>query len=195
MARFTSRGCLSALFILAGLSAAWAQKNIAEASSFIGNLEYTFEIGRHESLVKLKRSKDARIAPFASDGCSGGLSAGWTLIASALPAFSERHGDHPPWERCCLKHDRVYHTGGARSADAQASFEARRTADRQLRQCVIQVGEKRAPELMAEYGLSGVEVAWLYRRIADTMYAAVRSGGAPCTGLSWRWGFGWPHCQ
>jgi len=31
--------------------------------------------------------------------------------------------------------------------------------------------------------------------IAEIMYRAVRLGGAPCTTLPWRWGFGWPKCE
>jgi hypothetical protein len=33
-----------------------------------------------------------------------------------------------------------------------------------------------------------------YAAIADAIFAAVRLGGAPCSGLSWRWGYGFPNC-
>ena len=34
----------------------------------------------------------------------------------------------------------------------------------------------------------------LYAAIAELMYRAVRIGGIPCSGLPWRWGYGWPEC-
>jgi hypothetical protein len=57
------------------------------------------------------------------------------------------------------------------------------------------VDEERRPALAAAYGLNPNQVTQLYRTIADIMYRAVRLGGGPCTGLSWRWGFGWPQCE
>jgi hypothetical protein len=56
-------------------------------------------------------------------------------------------------------------------------------------------GEARKQLLAAEYGLSGDQVSFLYRSIADAMYRAVRLGGKSCTGMPWRWGFGWPMCK
>jgi hypothetical protein len=47
----------------------------------------------------------------------------------------------------------------------------------------------------ADYGLSGQEVETLYAAIAALMYRAVRVGGMLCTGLPWRWGYGWPECE
>ncbi|MEC4687536.1 MAG: hypothetical protein VST64_04430 [Nitrospirota bacterium] len=94
-----------------------------------------------------------------------------------------------------MAHDRLYHAGAPSDADAKISFEARRIADEQLRQCVIRVGEKRMEDLMATYGLNRDRVTLLYRSIAEVMYRAVRLGGAPCTELPWRWGFGWPSCE
>lgn len=191
--------CLSVLFVLVSVSGAWpqdaAKPSAAGDGSMVDSLEYDLEIGLHKRLVDTRRTPGVQLAPFESDGCSGGLSAGWALISSLFPALAERHGDHPPWERCCFEHDRLYHAGGPRNADADASFAARRAADERLRQCVIDVGAQRAPALMAEYGLGRDRVSWLYRRIAQAMYNSVRLGGAPCTGLSWRWGFGWPSCN
>jgi hypothetical protein len=179
---------------MACLSAAWAQ-NATEPLAPLDGLEHRFELGQHERLVKTRKSKGAKLASFASDGCSGGLSAGWRLIASTLPAIAARYGDRPPWESCCIAHDRAYHIGAGPDADAETSFDARRLADEELRQCVMRVGEERMPALTAEYGLRYDEVSQLHRRIADIMHGAVRLGGVPCTGLPWRWGFGWPHCE
>ena len=46
-----------------------------------------------------------------------------------------------------------------------------------------------------EYGLSVDQVEVLYDSIAGLMYRAVRIGGVPCSGLPWRWGYGWPACE
>jgi hypothetical protein len=191
---FSRVGCLFALF---GLCAAWVQEARAqEASSpsaLVESLELSIEIPMHERLAKIKRASGATLAPFVSDGCSGGLSAAWKLVASKVPAVAKMHGERPPWEKCCLVHDRAYHTGGGDS-DAKASFAARRLADEELRQCVRQFGEERVETLTVEYGLGRDEVVLLYRAIADAMFLAVRVGGLPCSGLPWRWGFGWPAC-
>lgn len=191
-----SCGQLALLFLMSSLSAASAEGAGEPRGGIdrgIHRLEYRIEIDRHRRLVKTRMSKGKTLTPFASDGCSGGLSAGWTLFSSALPAFAKRHGDRPPWESCCVAHDRLYHTGGP--ADADASFAARRQADEELRQCVIKTGDERKHALAAEYHLDQDEVALLYRGIGDVMYRAVRLGGAPCTGLPWRWGFGGPPCD
>lgn len=183
----------AAVILIASISAAPAQQETEAHPDSI--LEYRIEIGQHERLVKTRASAGAKLTPFVSDGCSGGLSAGWAFVSAAFPAIARYHGDHPPWEGCCLAHDRLYHAGGPADADAKMSFEARRDADEQLRQCVIEVGEKRMEDLAAAYSLSREQVALLYRSIAEVMYRAVRLGGAPCTLLPWRWGFGWPLCK
>jgi hypothetical protein len=111
-----------------------------------------------------------------------------------LPAFRAIHDDHPPWESCCIAHDRAYHTGGLEEPSAQASFDARLRADQVLRACVIETAPNRAPALAAHYGLRHEQVEQLYVLIADLMYRSVRLGGGPCTGLPWRWGYGLPDC-
>jgi len=184
---------LLACFLLAGLAGARAQDGTT-SPSVIDEIEAVLEVGWHARLLAVQQSKDARLAPFVTDGCSGGQSAGWELMSSALPAFAARHGNLPPWEQCCVTHDRAYHRGAPTGANAEASFVARRAADERLRQCVLRVGEQRIPALMSEYGLSQGQASLLYRNIADAIYRAVRLGGGPCTGLSWRWGYGWPHC-
>lgn len=183
---------VASLAMVLGASALWAQ-NMTPATE--DGLAYQVEIGSHEHLVKVRASTRINLAAFRSDGCSGGQSAGWDLLARTFPELAKRHGYLPPWQQCCVAHDRAYHAGGGRRADARASYDARLRADDQLRQCVIETGEERAPDLMADYGLSRKQVSTLYRAIADVMYRAVRLGGAPCTGLPWRWGFGWPQCN
>jgi hypothetical protein len=163
-------------------------------STLLDEVKSRTEIGAHELFIKRRKADGATLTPFTSDGCSGGLSAGWAFVSAALPAIEKHHGGRPPWENCCLVHDMAYHTGGVVDLDATGSFNARRAADEELRACVVGTGEGRADMLSAQYGLSKEEVLRLYRMIADIMYRAVRLGGAPCSGLSWRWGFGWPHC-
>jgi hypothetical protein len=189
-----SCGCALIVILMSGLYAAGAQDG-AQAPTFFDDLELRIEIGRHERLVERRTAEGAALAPFTSDGCSGGLSRGWAFISATLPVLARRHGDRPPWENCCVTHDRAYHTGGAGDADAKASFAARRAADEELRLCVIRSGDDRLDALSTEYSLSREDVSRLYRVIADAMYRAVRLGGVPCSGMPWRWGFGWPHCD
>src|SRR5262245_38863252 len=183
---------LGVSLLLVSLSMAAAQ-DAAQSLALIDDLEFKIEVGQHERLVK--RRAGATLSPFVSDGCSGNLSTGWELVSKTLPAVAKHHGDRPPWEGCCFAHDRLYHEGGAANLDARGSFAARRAADEQLRLCVIKTGEDRLDALSADYKLSRDEVSRIYRTIADVMYRAVRFGGGPCTGLAWRWGYGWPQCE
>jgi hypothetical protein len=175
-------------FILPNLLPAAAD----EGALFLDGVERWLELGRHARLVATKTSPDASLAPFVSDGCSGGLSAGWAFAARHLPQPAELHGAHPPWEACCVAHDRLYHA--APGADAEASFAARLAADEAMRLCVLAEGEQRKSSLMVDYGMSEGAVDLLYDGIAAAMYRAVRLGGVPCSRLAWRWGYGWPDC-
>ncbi len=165
-----------------------------ESESLVDSLEYKVEIDRQTRFVMKRRSSPGQLAAFASDGCSGGLSVGWAYATTTISALAKRIGERPPWESCCTEHDRIYHTGGPPHGDAETSFAARRDADEHLRACVRRVGEDRSQSLAIDYGIGRDEVDLIYRGISDVMYRAVRLGGAPCTGLSWRWGFGWPDC-
>ncbi|MCP4289270.1 MAG: hypothetical protein GY792_33425 [Gammaproteobacteria bacterium] len=158
-------------------------------------LERQLEMGRHERLAARKAQTDSTLAEFTTDGCSGGLSVGWEYLAGKIRQFQTVHGMHPAWEPCCIEHDRAYHTGGPREATASWSFEVRKKADLALQACVLTTGIRRTPELSAEYGISAREVEILYNTIASLMYRSVRIGGMPCTGLPWRWGYGWPECK
>lgn len=164
-------------------------------SDTLDALERRLEMAQHEQLLRLRKAYPDRLAEFSSDGCSGGLSAGWSYLVSVIPTAGETHGDYPPWEACCIDHDRRYHIGGGKTADAPQSFDARKQADLALRSCVLATGQRRAPELTEAYGLSAEQIQALYLSIAALMYRAVRIGGVPCSGLPWRWGYGWPDCQ
>jgi hypothetical protein len=90
--------------------------------------------------------------PFTTDGCSGMMSwLWWTLF-----------GEGPPWEGCCIAHDRAYWMGG--------TAEQRRVADRQLRECVAAKG---------------------YPFVGWIMEKGVRLGGGPLWPIHYRWGYGW----
>lgn len=90
-----------------------------------------------------------QISSFTSDGCS---------------AFPDGKIEHQTlWLNCCIQHDLAYWKGG--------SYEERERADKQLEQCVSNVGEE---------------------EIGSLMYAGVRAGGSPYLPTPYRWGYGWP---
>lgn len=91
----------------------------------------------------------AQLSPFTSDGCS------------AFPDGTEE--DNDKWLQCCVAHDYAYWKGGTE--------DERLEADKELRDCVVDVGEPETAELM----LSGVRV-----------------GGSPYWPTKFRWGYGWP---
>ncbi|MEA3419987.1 MAG: hypothetical protein U9Q90_11385 [Campylobacterota bacterium] len=167
----------------------------AEESFTVDTLERMLEMDRHKQLITQKKNSKSTLSAFTTDGCSGGLSVGWEYLAGKIQGFQVNHGAIPPWQACCIKHDQAYHTGGERDNNATKSFEDRKKADLALRACVFDTGDTRAAELQKEYQLSREEVHRLYIVIADLMYRAVRVGGMPCTGLPWRWGYGWPKCE
>ncbi|MEM1431727.1 MAG: hypothetical protein AAGG09_19900 [Pseudomonadota bacterium] len=151
------------------------------------------ETAAHSRLMARIAAPDSALAPFTTDGCSGGLSEIWADVGAALPAFAEVHGETPPWEACCVTHDRAYHEAGG-ATDAEESYAARRAADAALRTCVQAEAGGRAAALHSQYGLGPETVRTAYVVIAAAMYRAVRVGGVPCSGLPWRWGYGWPDC-
>lgn len=68
------------------------------------------------------------------------------------------------WLSCCISHDEAYWVGG--------SYQERVNADKDLKDCVAEVGE---PE------------------IAQLMLAGVRVGGTPFLPTTFRWGYGWQY--
>ena len=166
----------------------------SDLGATVSNMEKALELSQHERLRRLETFHPDHLQPFVSDGCSGGLSVLWAQLSRWLPGFRTIHDDHPPWESCCIAHDRAYHAGGLDESNAQASFQARLRADQALRECVIETATRRTAALNAHYGLSDDQVARLYELVADLMYRSVRLGGGPCTGLPWRWGYGLPDC-
>ncbi len=155
------------------------------------------EMPAHRALQRLRARPGVSLAPFTTDGCSGGLSEGWKLAASLLPGFAESEGAVPPWEGCCVVHDHAYHSAGEGTeseSGAEASYAARLAADRALRQCVAATPEPDIEAEAAHYGIDPARLREIYGLIAATMYGAVRLGGMPCTAAPWRWGYGYPDC-
>lgn len=151
------------------------------------------ELPAHGLLMDRIRAADGTPDAFVTDGCSGGLSATWETVAASWPQFAADHQDNPPFEPCCVIHDRAYHdAGGAQTAEQ--SYAARLEADRALRTCVLETGASRRDELAARYAVDPLRVTQAYELIASGMYYAVRFGGGPCSGLAWRWGFGFDQC-
>lgn len=131
---------------------------------------------------------DARV-PFATDGCSGGMSEGWMYLAAAFPAFQEKFGRVPPWQACCVAHDREYWAG-----DTDGGHDKRLAADVELKQCVVRTGQDQSDVLSREWEVAAKDVEQAFAVAAELMYAAVRVGGKPCSLFPWRWGYGWPLC-
>ena len=158
-------------------------------------IEQILETGRHQKLLDRIAQSGTNMTDFTTDGCSGGLSAGWEYLSGSFPEMAEKHGELPPWESCCIEHDIKYHAGGEKSVTAAESFEQRKQADLALLSCVANTASDRSPELQDEYELSETQVAAIYQSIAELMYRAVRLGGMPCSDQPWRWGYGWPECR
>jgi hypothetical protein len=187
--------CLAAFLALFALMVPAGQPSAepAQAPSVLDRVEMWLELPAQSRLAETKAMPGVTLAPFVTDGCSGGLSAGWEFAARHVPALAAAHGELPPWEHCCVAHDRAYHA--APGVDAASGFAARRAADAAMRACVLAEGQARKPALMADYGVTAGMVDLLYDGIAGAMYRAVRLGGAPCSALPWRWGYGWPYCD
>lgn len=176
-----------------------ANDRLADPVSDASMLEY-----RLQGLLAEVQRKPVELIPFVSDGCSGGLSAGWKLITDALPGLGNQIGERPPWQHCCVNHDREYWRGSGMNGS-----RLRQLADDELRSCVLatressaliaasvaeQVGRFRNPEPVNNRVNHASELDRLYPLAAELMYRVVRVGGMPCSGLPWRWGYGSPPC-
>lgn len=150
------------------------------------------EMPAHRALIAQRG--EAELIPFETDGCSGGLSASWRWVADTFPQIGELFQAHPPWEQCCVIHDRAYHNAGGASR-AEDSYDARLVADETLRSCVKAHGDTHADEYANRYDMTSDQIRNVHSLTADALYGAVRFGGGPCSGLPWRWGFGYPGCS
>lgn len=154
----------------------------------IEKIEQTLEQKR---LHRLERAKQgAVLAPFTTDGCSGGLTVGWEFLADKFPKFQTRFGQLPPWQSCCVAHDKQYWLGTTANG-----FQLRVDADKALKSCAEQTGRELAPSLSKQYRIGEKEIIAAFNVAAELMYRSVRLGGQPCTVFAWRWGYGWPLCE
>ncbi|MFK7882336.1 hypothetical protein [Roseobacter sp.] len=174
--------CAVALIAVPGMLYAQTTQNLSEMT----------EMPAHRTFVT--HSADAELAPFTTDGCSGGMSDVWAVTAAQFPQWAESQGEVPPWQECCVTHDRAYHNAGGKK-EATQSFKARLKADEDLRSCVLAQGARDRETLVIAYGISEDTLDFFYGGIAQGMYFAVRLGGVPCSGLPWRWGYGFPNCS
>lgn len=141
------------------------------------------------SRLALAKKPPAQLSPFTTDGCSGGLSEGWRVLAKSLPLFRQRYGEKPPWEHCCVAHDRQYWRG-----EVEGGYQKRKNADLELKQCVIDTSRKATIQLVTSGKQNQQDVEKAFSVAAELMYTAVRAGGQPCSLFPWRWGYGWPMC-
>jgi len=174
----------STLLLLAMLPAGLAAQNLLD------EVAEALEREQMQRLAAQQRRPGVIIGRFLSDGCSGGMSQLWGDLADRLPGFADYAGQRPPWEHCCVAHDRDYWRGETRDGYAE-----RARSDARLRACVRQTGALRGAEIAQRLGLPRQDVVEMIDLAADLMYQAVRLGGGPCTGLAWRWGHGWPECS
>lgn len=165
----------------------------AQNSTDQGGLSSKVEMWRHSRLQALREEDPTALAPFTTDGCSGGMSAAWGAMARTFPWFARVFAHEAPWHDCCVIHDQAYHLGGE-DPDAEAGYQARLLADEDLRMCVQGVADVQAETLAQQYDATPEDVTAAINFVADRMYDAVRLGGLPCSGLPWRWGYGWPQC-
>ncbi len=179
---------------LSTTSGTFAQDPVTPSPT-IDAVERALEMSRHERLLTRIGENDVGLSGFTTDGCSGGLSYGWEQFSARFPDFSVQHGQQPPWQECCVIHDRQYHAGGAGTSSVSESFERRKEADLDLKACVVDSGVQDSAVLEDIDGLTEAQVRDRYKAISELMYRAVRLGGIPCTNRSWRWGYGWPRCR
>ncbi len=176
-----------------GLIFVLCERVTAEGSDEYLGWSAKVEIWRHSRLQALREEDPTALMPFATDGCSGGMSAAWGAMARAFPWFARVFEHEAPWHECCVVHDQAYHFGGE-SSEAEAGYFARVKADEELRVCVQREADAQSEALALQYDSSPEDVEAAIYFVADRMYEAVRVGGLPCSGLPWRWGYGWPQC-
>ena len=145
-----------------------------------------------ERMEELEETKETvSIGTFVSDGCSGNMSTLWNKAITGLlkqfpKTFSEfEDAQTLPFEEACVRHDREYHRG-------DGGYLGRLEADNTLRRDIISYGVLNIDETKQLTGVDTDEEAiCMYEMIAEVFYRSVRLGGAPCTGKSYAWGYGY----
>ena len=104
----------------------------------------------------------AEIMPFTTDGCSANQSKNWEVLAQVLPVFADEFGQKPPWEDCCVAHDKLYWQG-----DVADGYHHRVAADQELKACIVATGDKLAAELSSPYSVSEEKIGAAFATISD----------------------------
>lgn len=131
------------------------------------------------------------LSPFESDGCSGNISQLWSTavgrLSDVFPQIDESYADAKsiPFEYACQEHDLLYHKG-------VGGYAGRLVADNRLRDAILAYALVNVEDIKTRLGYESDEAAiFLYESIAEVIYRGVRLGGAPCTGESYAWGYGY----
>lgn len=171
-----------AVFLIAGFS------SFSLEASPVEDILAASERPKLLKLQGIQRSHE--IKPFTTDGCSGGMTQGWKLLSFVLPEFSHKYGENPPWESCCIEHDKDYWQG-----DTENGYTKRKLADQTLKTCVAHYGLQHQTRLSQQWNVSEKTIEKSFMLLSEMMYQAVRVGGQPCSVFPWRWGYGWPECS
>ena len=158
-------------------------------TNLVNQIDRDLEDWNLSMLAEVQNTPGTELKSFTTDGCSGGLSEGWLSFAKFLPAFKKKFGDKPPWEACCVTHDRAYWKG-----EVENGYDKRLKADIVLRQCVVAYGVENSEKLSTKYGIDKQTIEKQFVYASELMFHAVRVGGKPCSPFPWRWGYGWPYC-
>ena len=153
------------LFLVVAPVALFAQNPLEEIAEAL-------EGEQMERLAAQQNRSGITIDAFNSDGCSGGMSSAWSYLADTLPEFTRYAGDKPPWEHCCVAHDRDYWRG-----ESDNGFRKREQADAKLRQCVQLTGREQSDEISTVLQLPKQDVFELIELTGELMYQAVRRNG------------------
>jgi hypothetical protein len=80
----------SAIMLITALAASTAPADEAAAPS--GSLEFDakVELGLHQRLIATRTRPGAALAPFSTDCCSGGMSAGRALTTASFPQIAKQ---------------------------------------------------------------------------------------------------------
>ena len=183
---------LVALLILGGVSQAFSQS--ASRPQVTIAPRYGWQWAQHARLLQTYAATRQR-TKFYTDYCSAGLSPGWQMAGAVNPFLARNARGGPPFEHCCVAHDRKYHSAGWSYASPQASLRARAQTDAELRRCVVRSGIAVTRAVEAKTGVSGGATALSYGLLGEIMQGAVSAAGGPCTGFSWRWGNGTTECR
>ncbi len=162
----------------------------SEQENIILKMNRDLEEWNLNRLSAVQSNPESKLIEFTTDGCSGGLSDAWKGFANVFPEFKQHFNERPPWESCCVIHDRAYWKG-----ETVNGFDARLLADKALRQCVLDYGAKNSKRLSEKFNISEEKILTQFKLTSTLMYRAVRLGGKPCSYLPWRWGYGWPNCE